>query len=261
MKIKFTLAAAGLALGASLRAATLSATTAVQSQPDPASPVITVLSAGSEEPAHSDKAGVVPDGWSAVEVPGPFEAYVRNKDLTKQLDVTPGAPVYLGPKEDSGVLTTFEKGDKAEITGLHGAWTQVHLEKTLVGFIRTAPSVAAAAPVAPVAAPVPVVPAAPSAAAAAMPEAPAPSTGGPALSRLFEGTLTGTRSLLSPHQPYPLQLVDSSGSRIAYVDVSKLLMTDQIDDFRGHSVVVLGSFQSVAGTQDIVIEAEALRLK
>jgi hypothetical protein len=258
MKIKFTLAAAALAWSASLRAATLSATTAVQSQPDPASPVITVLSAGAEEPAHSDKAGVVPGGWSAVEVPGPFEAYVKNKDLTKQLDVAPGATVYLAPKDDGGVLTTFEKGDKAEITGLHGAWTQIHLEKTLIGFIRTAPEAPAAAPMAPAPAPVPVAPAAPAPAVAA---APASTTEAPALSRLFEGTLTGTRSLLSPHQPYPLQLVDASGSRIAYVDASKLLQTDQIEDFRGHTVVVLGSFQAVAVSQDIVIEAEALRLK
>jgi hypothetical protein len=260
MKIKFTLAAAGLAWCVSLRAATLSASTAVQSQPDPASPVITVLSAGAEAPAPSDKAGVVPDGWSAVEVPGPFEAYVRNKDLTKQLEVTPGATIYLAPKEDGGVLTTFAAGDKAEITGLHGAWTQIRLEKTLIGFIRTAPDTAAAAPMAPAPAPVPVAPAAPPPAVAAA-QAPAPSTGAPALSRLFEGTLTGTRSLLSPHQPYPLQLVDSSGTRIAYVDASKLLQTDQIDDYRGHTVVVLGSFQAVAGSQDIVILAEALRLK
>jgi hypothetical protein len=259
MKIKFTLAAAALALCASLRAETLSATTAVQSQPDPASPVITVLSAGAEAPAHSDKAGVVPDGWSAVEVPGPFEAYVHNKDLTKQLDVTPGAPIYLAPKDGSGLLTTFEQGDKAEITGLHGAWTQIRLQKTLIGFIRTSPEAPSAAPVPVAAAPVPVAPAAPPPAVAPA-AAPAPAEA-PALSRLFEGTLSGTHSLLSPHQPYPLQLVDASGSRIAYVDASKLLQTDQIENFRGHTVVVLGSFQAVAGTQDIVIEAEALRLK
>jgi hypothetical protein len=265
MKIKFTLAAALLAWCVSLRAAPLAATTAVQSQPDPASPVITVLSAGAEEPAHSDKAGVVPDGWSAVEVPGPFEGYVHNKDLTKQLDVAPGSSIYLAPKEDSGVLTTFAKGDKADITGLHGAWTQVRLEKTLIGFIRTAPAAPVAAEPVPVATPVPAAPAASAAPApsapAAAPEAPAASAGSPALSRLFEGTLTGTRSLLSPHQPYPFQLVDASGNRIAYIDVSKLLLTDQIEDYRGHAVVVLGSFQSVKGSEDIVIVVEALRLK
>lgn len=262
MKIKLLLTAACLAWGASLRAAPLSASTAVQAKPDPASPVITVLSAGSEEPVRSDKAGPVPDGWYAVEVPGPFEGYVRNRDLSKQLDVIPGASVYLAPADGAGVLAVFEAGDKAEITGLHGAWTQVRLEKTLIGYVRTAPS--EAAPVAPVAAPVPAsAPTAPAAPAA--PPAPAasaePSAPAAGLSRLFEGKISGTRTLLSPHQPYPWQLVDPSGSRIAYLDLTKLLLTDQIENYAGHAVVVLGSLEPVKGSPDIVIEVEALRLK
>ncbi|HXN35718.1 MAG TPA: hypothetical protein VN877_06075 [Opitutaceae bacterium] len=263
MKIKLLLTAACLAWGASLRAAPLSATTAVQSKPDPASPVITVLSAGAEEPVRSDKAGPAPDGWSAVEVPGPFEGYVRNRDLTKQLDVSPGSSIYLSPADDAGLLAVFEKGDKAEITGLHGAWTQVRLEKTLIGYIRTGPAVVSAAPAAPVAAPVaaaaPQAPSASAAPAAPAPSEPAGSSAG--LSRLFEGTLTGTRTLLSPRQPYPWQLVDPSGSRIAYIDLTKLLLTDQIENYAGHAVVVLGSFGPVKDSPDIVIEVEALRLK
>ena len=51
----------------------------------------------------------------------------------------PGASIYLVPKDGSGVLAVFAKGDKAEITGLHGGWTQLRLEKTLVGYIRTGP--------------------------------------------------------------------------------------------------------------------------
>ncbi len=70
-----------------------------------------------------------------MDVAGPFAGYVKNKDLTKQLDVVPGSTVYLGPKDDAGVLCVFDKGDKAEITGLHGTWTQVRLDKTLVGYI------------------------------------------------------------------------------------------------------------------------------
>ena len=128
MKTKLILTGAGLALCASLGAATLSVSTAVQTQPDPSSPVITVLKAGSELPAPTDKAGPPPPGWAAIEVPGPFEGYVRNRDLTKQLDVLPGSSVFLGPGEDQGVLAVFAKGDKAEITGLRGSWTQVRLE-------------------------------------------------------------------------------------------------------------------------------------
>ncbi|HEY4988566.1 MAG TPA: SH3 domain-containing protein, partial [Opitutaceae bacterium] len=140
MKIKFILAASALAWCASLEAATLSVSTAVQSQPDPSSPVIAILRAGSVQPLPTDKVAVPPSGWTAVEVQGPFEGYVKNKDLTKQLDVHPGSKVYLGPKESAGILTVFAVGDKAEITGLRGGWTQVRLDKTLVGYIQTSPA-------------------------------------------------------------------------------------------------------------------------
>src|SRR5580704_710901 len=168
MKTKIILLAVGLASGASLDAATLSNATAVQTQPDPSAPVLTVLKAGAEEPTPTDKGGPVPPGWNAVEVRGPFEGYVKNRDLTKQLDVLPGSTIYMAPKDGAAVLTVFEKSDKAEITGLRGGWTQVRLEKPLVGYIRMgnseAPAAAVvAAPTAPTAptSPPPSAPAAP----------------------------------------------------------------------------------------------------
>jgi hypothetical protein len=265
MKIKTILTAAGLAWCASLEAATLSVSTAVQTQPDPASPVITVLKAGSDQPAPSDKAGPPPAGWMAVEVSGPFECYVRNRDLSKQLDVIPGASIYLVPKDGSGVLAVFAKGDKAEITGLHGGWTQLRLEKTLVGYIRTGPPepvAAAMTPAIPAAsAPSSAPLAAPAAAVAAGAPAPSALDEGVSLSRLFEGTLGSTKSLLSARRPYDWQLVDSSGNRIAYVDLSKLLLTDQIGNYAGHAVVVLGSMKPVKESNDLVIEVEGFRLK
>jgi pyruvate/2-oxoglutarate dehydrogenase complex dihydrolipoamide acyltransferase (E2) component len=258
MKIKFAFAAAGLACGAALHAATLSVATAVQSQPDAASTVIVILPAGAEQPTPTDKVGLPPAGWIAVEVAGPFEGYVKNRDLSKQLDVMPGANVYVAPKAASGVLAVFAKGDKAEITGLHGSWTQVRLDKILVGYIQTgggAPETASAAPVA----------APPTAPTAPAPAAPAPTAssddGSVSLSRLFEGTLATTKSMLLPKRPYDWQLVDPSGKRIAFVDISKLLLTDQIDNYSGHGVVVLGSLKPVKDTNDLVILVEGLRLK
>jgi hypothetical protein len=279
MKIKIILTAAGFALCPALDAAPLSVSTAVQTQPDPASPVIAVLKAGSEQPVPTDKAGPPPAGWCAVEVAGPFEGYVKNKDLTKQLDVLPGASIYIAPNEDAGVLAVFEKGDKASITGLRGTWTQVRLEKTLVGYIRTGPAEPAAVPVAPTA------PAAPAAAApsaaplsvapvSAAPVSAAPVSAAPtaaaaapaqesevALSQLFEGTLASTRSMLEPRRPYHWQLLDASGKRIAYVDLSKLLLTEQIANYAGHAVVVLGSIRPVKESNDLVIEVVGFRLK
>jgi len=258
MTIKLILAAAALSACAALDAETLSVATAVQSQPDVASPVIAVLKAGSEQPALSDKVGPPPPGWIAVDLAGPFVGYVKNKDLTKQLDVTPGSNIYLKPKDGTGVLTVFAKGDKAEITGLHSGWTQISLDKPLVGYIQTVTSapMPAAAPAPESAAPMPPPPAAP-AASASVPIAPSDV----ALSKLFEGTLAGTRTLLSPKRPYDWQLVDADGKRIAYVDLSKLLITDQVENYAGHGVVVLGSLDTVKDSQDLVIRAEGLRLK
>jgi hypothetical protein len=264
MKIKFALAAAGLACGTALNAATLSVATAVQSQPDAGSAVIIILPAGAEQPTPTDKVALPPAGWIAVELAGPFQGYVKNKDLSKQLDVIPGATIYLAPKAASGVLTVFAKGDKAEITGLHGSWTQVRLDKTLVGYIQTSTGAPEAAPAAPPA-PAPVAPPV-SAPSNPAPEPPAaapsvPDEGNASLSRLFEGTLASTKSFFASKRPYDWQLVDASGKRIAYVDISKLLLTDQIENYAGHGVVVLGSLKPVKDTSDLVILAEGMRLK
>ena len=63
-------------------------------------------------------------------------------------------------------------------------------------------------------------------------------------------------------QPYAWQLVDADGNRIAYVDLTKLLLTDQIENYSGHAVVVLGVAQARQGQPATSsIEVEALRLK
>ena len=74
--------------------------------------------AGLSHQAASNALATTPAGWMAVELPGPFEGYVTTNDITKGLDVRPGSEIHLEPKADSPVLTTMEKGDKADITGL-----------------------------------------------------------------------------------------------------------------------------------------------
>jgi len=136
MKIDSRLIAAALLAGAvHLAAAPLTETAAVQTLPDSGAPVITLLKAGTEPVLAPAPAEGIPAGWTAVQVSGPFEAYVRNADLTKQLEVRPGASLLLAPKATAGVLTVFAKGDQARITGLLGSWTQVSLDKTLVGYL------------------------------------------------------------------------------------------------------------------------------
>ena len=267
-----------LGLTSSLTAAPLSETTAVHTKPDRTAPTITYLKAGAEPVAVPGAMAGTPAGWMAVEVAGPFEAYVENKDLTKGLDVKPGAALRLAPKADAGILAAAEPNDKSTITGLRGKWTQISLDKKLTGFIQVGGAPGYVPPIAnapaartPAAgsggggamAPAPVAPAAYGVASAGQP---APMVnlgdgGGSSLPRQFAGKFATTRRLISPRRPFDWALNDDAGKRYAYLDVSKLLLTDQIEKYAGRQVVVFGAAKSAPDGRDIVIEVETLQLK
>jgi hypothetical protein len=252
-----------IALGS--HGAPLGATTAVHAKPDMASPAISSLKAGTEPtPAPNTTA---PAGWMAIELAGPFEGYVENKDLTKNLDVKPGAPIRLAPKPDAGVLTLADKGDKSEIKGLRGKWTQISLEKKLVGYIQVGAS-ATATPAATPPSPAPLAPApvTPGVYGVATPGQAAPMVnlgdgGSSTLPRPFAGRFVSTRRPLAPRRPYDYALNDDAGKRYAYLDISKLLLTEQIEKYIDHNVVVFGAAKSSADGRDIVISVETLQLK
>ena len=85
--------------------------------------------------------------------------------------------------------------------------------------------------------------------------------GSSTLPRFFQGKFVSTRSAFKPRRPYNWALNDDAGVRYAYLDVSKLLLTEQIEKYIDHVVVVYGAGKSVPGTKDIVIEVESLQLK
>src|SRR3954467_15878993 len=101
MKTRIALLALSFA-AARLGADTLAADTAVFIQTDPKAPVIARLKAGTTVTT----VGEAPAGWRRIEVAGTFEAYVMNRDLTKGLEVRPGASVYSAPRKDAPVMTT-----------------------------------------------------------------------------------------------------------------------------------------------------------
>ncbi|HSY54536.1 MAG TPA: SH3 domain-containing protein [Opitutaceae bacterium] len=257
MKVNQLLLAAALA-AASLRAAPLTETTAVQAHPSADAPALAILKAGTEPvPA----AGVTaPPGWLAVELPGPYQAYVMNKDFLKSLDVRIGAPIRIAPKSDAPVLTMAEKTDSIEITGLFGRWTQIKLTKKIVGYIQ----LASAAPAPPPPVPAPDVTPAPVAAPVAL-DNNVPghevSTSPATLPRLLEGTVVSTRHAFTPRRPYDYQLNDISGSRLAYIDASHLLITVQMDNYIGQKVDLYGTVKQINGGNDLVIAVESLQLK
>lgn len=249
MKLKLLLSA--LASLAALRAAPLTETTAVHTKPDAASAAVSFLKAGTEPVAAPD--ATAPAGWMAIELPGPFEGYVQNKDLTKSLDLKPGTAIYLEPKTGAAVLVVADAAEKTTITGLFGKWTQIRLEKKLVGYIRVG---GGSTPPATAATPVPVPSPSPSLAPAN------PGTSGEsALPRQFAGKFVSTRRALAPRRPHDWALNDSAGQRFAYLDVSKLLLTEQIETFADRDVVVFGTAKAIPGGKDIVIQIETLQLK
>ncbi len=269
--VSFTLllCAATVAAGA----APLTSTTAVHTKPDASSPAITYLKAGTEPTPAVTALSSTPAGWMAVELPGPFEGYVENKDLAKSLDVKPGANIRLAPKLDAGVLAVAQKDDKTSITGLRGKWTQISLEKKLTGYIRvggtpgytppiaTTPATAATPPAAP--SPAPVAPGVYGVASSGQPATMVNlgDGGSSTLPRQFAGKFVSTRRPFVPRRPYDYALNDDAGKRYAYVDISKLLQTEQIEKYVDHNVVVFGAAKPTPDGKDIVIQVETLQLK
>ncbi len=281
MKIKLLRSAAlTFATAAALAAAPLAMTTAVHTKPDAGAPAISYLKAGTEPVPAANTVASTPAGWMAIELPGPFKGYVENKDLAKSLDPKPGAAIRLAPKADAGVLTLAEKDDKTSITGIRGKWTEISLEKKLIGYIHlggttgylppiaTTPAASATKAPAPKPTPAPLAP---------PPVAPAVygvggsgqatamvnlgDGGSASLPRQFAGKFVSTRRAFTPRRPFDYALNDEAGKRYAYLDTSKLLLTEQIEKYIDHAVVVFGTAKNAPDGKDIVIEVETLQLK
>lgn len=84
---------------------------------------------------------------------------------------------------------------------------------------------------------------------------------GNSLPRLLAGKFVSTRSPFKPRRAYDWALNDDAGKRYAFLDISKLLLTEQIESYVDHQVVVFGSAKPIPDTKDFVIEVESLQLK
>jgi hypothetical protein len=271
MKAKLTAFVLTALLAASLKASPLAATVAVQLSPNASAPTYTYLKAGTTPtPAASVTA---PSGWVAVELPGPHEGYVKNKDLSKGMDPKPGSTIYTRPDVTSPVLTTAERDDRTTISGMTGKWVQVQLDRTLVGYYQvSAPLQSAVLPAAP-ASPVAQAPAAAAPLSAApvlpgmmadgraMPATVSSDNGAGSLPRQFTGSIVSARRLLGPRPVYPYQLNDDNGSRLAYLDLSKIALAGPIDGYLNRPVVIFGAASNLSDGKSIVIVVESLQIK
>ena len=261
------------ALNVGLQAAPLTEATPVYAKADATATILATLKAGTE-PAITVDGSNVTSGWTAVTLAGPHEVYAANKDVTKALDVRPGSPYLTESKTGSPVFSIAEKGDQTEITDYRGKWTKFRLSKPVTGFIKSPAKPATPAAVkSPAPAPAAAVTSAPVKDAPATAAAPTPAVvnighaapigdgGSSVLPRLFQGKFASTYHPLRPRRPYEFQLTDDAGARYAYVDISKLLATEQLNKYVDRTVVVYGTARAVPGSTEMVVVAESLQLR
>lgn len=263
--LAFVLAALSLP---ATRAATLEAPLPAYASPDAAAPVL-----GTAQTGTRIAAGTAPSGWAAVELAGPHTVYVTDKDTLKNFEVRPGAAYYAQPKANAPVIGLAGDKDPAEFADVAGKFNKFSLNRPIIAYVRVPVT-----PVAPVAAakpaPAPAAPAAslpplmddlqgtlPQNIPANRPVAPGQGleAGEPRLARSFFGVVASSRNPLRPRRPWDYQINDDGGARIAYLDISKLLLTEQIDAFIGRPVAILGTAETIGS--DLVIHVESLKLQ
>lgn len=265
---------AALAAGtAAARTGTLDAPLPAYASPDASAPILGTARAGTRIAA-----GTAPSGWAAVELAGPHTVFVTEKDTLKNFEVRPGAAYHAQPRANAPVIGLAGEKDPVEFADISGRFNKFSLNKSIVAYVRI-PST----PVAPVAAARPASPAAPTQPALPSTELPPlmddlpgtlpqtiPATrsvppgrgvqsGEPRLARTFFGVVASSRSALRPRRPWDFQINDDGGARIAYLDISRLLLTEQIDAFVGRPVSILGTADTVGS--DLVIRVESLKLQ
>lgn len=255
-------------LSASLGAAPLARPTPVHVAASEAAAVLTILRAGSELPSLAEVPA--PVGWKAVSLPPPHETYVQNTYIAKDLTVKPDAPLYAAPETTATLMTKAVTEDPIEITGLRGRWTQLRLNRPIVGYVQT--GMVGTMATAPLGSPssasnyaVTATPVSDGPGAAPVLGQPAPWVGQTAnqsaLPRLFEGKVVSTRSPFRPRRPYDYAIVDESGVRLAYLDFSKIMQLSQIEGYTDRQVTAYGPAEAVPDSTDIVLRVESLRLR
>lgn len=258
---RFGVAAAFALVAAQLGADILTSDTAVFAQADAKSPVLTRLKSG----YAITVVGEAPAGWKRVELTTPIEAYVHNRDITKGLEVKPGSNIYATAKKDAQVISIAAAGDKIEITGLHGDYCQVKVQKKLQGFIATAETanIPSATTTAPVVAATPSAPTRPPANTTTVPGRPVQMNGSSAdTPRMFAGRfVVAKRAIINPNPLYDYQLMDASGRRFAYIDTKRLLLTDKIEAYIDRNIAITGTIRNTVDGKDLVIAAESMQLK
>lgn len=275
MHVRTTLAA-HLLIAATLttvHAATVSQDTPLHLKPEPASPVVATLSAGTSFTAltrdelSTEGIATLPAGWVATRYPGPVYGYAPIADVGKDLFLKPGAIVRADPEQSATFVSMIGTDDRAQVMEVVGDWSKVALARSMILFLNTGATANTSIPLFNTQTPAAVesqAQAAPEPAAApSSPPSPPPTPNAGAIDatpRVFQGYFMKTRRILGIGPKLDYQLVDENGRRIALLDLGALLITDPLDEFENREISVFGPVSRPAGVKDMVIRVETLRL-
>ena len=81
------------------------------------------------------------------------------------------------------------------------------------------------------------------------------------LPRYVEGTLKKTKRVLFLKRSYPYKIVDSSGSRLAFVDAAATVLNRPLESYIDKQVVIYGELEKLEKSNAFVIRTEAVSLK
>jgi hypothetical protein len=213
-------------------------------------------------------------GWHFADFSGETEGYVPDAKIGKDLLPVDNTIIYSGPSESSSVLGVYQFGQDLEVIDT-GIWWKVRFSGGFpVYFLLDEPAplpAVTAAAAAPVEAAPPVIEEAPlvvtdAPAAVAATTLPAllddtddnPRPG--VIGQSYHGTFKRSQKhlgLFAPKAPYYLE--DAGGDRIAWVDVSEIVIPGSIKDFLDEQVIIHGERSRLKS--DWIIHAQNMRLK
>lgn len=224
-------------------------------------------------------------GWRVADFTDLFTGYIADANIGKDLNPLPGSPVLSRPERTSPLLGTVSAEQPVRIID-SGVWWQVEAKFTIPVFFKIAPtpagSISQATEVPP---PLPlfddlqsgidnrtaVQSTAPAteriqiAEHATLPAltdqaAPPQNLGSAIRSRRFEGTFRKSGNALGLRRPpHPFYLEDRTGRRIAWVDVSHIVITGSFKDFIDRPVILFGDMDADAHVRQRVIMARNMR--
>lgn len=280
-----------VALGANAQTGILT----LYEQPDVNAPV--VAKAGLEDPRLGTASAVFDEakaalGWQVADFEIQTTGFVADGLIGKDLLPVENALVRAAPRETAPVLGTVVPGEPMEVLD-NGPFWEVRLTvarpvyflppdpPALPPVTAAAPAEAASATTAPMeesrapapASPVitedPVVdrPPPPATGVAAAPTTPAPeeaasTAAGLAIGQSFEGVFERTSGFMGLFRPpYPFAIENVNGRRIAYVDVSEIVLPGSLKNYLGERVIVYGPRRQHKDSDEWVILARNMRIK